>query len=126
MMAGAEAPEVLVGREGALGHIRLNRPRALNSLTLDMVRAMNAALDDANALPAAESERCRLCETVLPADATACPKCNLPVRRSRPEPVDVRPSDVALSIVMAMIAPPSCTRCAAARRRLRHAGGAPA
>jgi enoyl-CoA hydratase len=37
--------EVLVSREGALGHIRLNRPRALNSLTLDMVRAIAAALD---------------------------------------------------------------------------------
>jgi enoyl-CoA hydratase len=44
-ITGAEAAEVLVSRDGALGHIRLNRPRALNSLTLNMVRAMTAALD---------------------------------------------------------------------------------
>jgi enoyl-CoA hydratase len=37
--------EILVRRDGALGHIRLNRPRALNSLTLGMVRAMAEALD---------------------------------------------------------------------------------
>jgi len=37
--------EVLVSRRGALGHIRLNRPRALNSLTLDMVRTITRALD---------------------------------------------------------------------------------
>lgn len=37
--------ELLVTTEGALGVIRLNRPKALNALTLDMVRAMSAALD---------------------------------------------------------------------------------
>jgi enoyl-CoA hydratase len=37
---------VLVDPRGALGHIRLNRPKALNSLTLDMVRKIDAALDD--------------------------------------------------------------------------------
>jgi enoyl-CoA hydratase len=37
--------ELIVVTEGALGVIRLNRPRALNALTLDMVRVMNAALD---------------------------------------------------------------------------------
>jgi enoyl-CoA hydratase len=31
-------------QEGAAGHIRLNRPAALNALTLDMVRAIDAAL----------------------------------------------------------------------------------
>ncbi|WP_341486322.1 enoyl-CoA hydratase/isomerase family protein [Pararhizobium sp. A13] len=41
---GAE-PQTLVDRDGALGRIRLNRPRALNSLTLDMVRDIEAALD---------------------------------------------------------------------------------
>lgn len=41
---GAE-PQTLVDRDGALGRIRLNRPRALNSLTLEMVRDIEAALD---------------------------------------------------------------------------------
>ena len=36
---------LIVATEGALGVIRLNRPKALNALTLDMVRSMNAALD---------------------------------------------------------------------------------
>ncbi|MFK3781726.1 enoyl-CoA hydratase/isomerase family protein [Agrobacterium sp. NPDC089420] len=40
-----EEPEVLVSRSGSLGHISLNRPKALNSLTLNMVRTINAALD---------------------------------------------------------------------------------
>jgi enoyl-CoA hydratase len=35
---------VLVSRESALGRIRLNRPRALNSLTLEMVRTIARAL----------------------------------------------------------------------------------
>ncbi|MEK1875060.1 MAG: 3-hydroxyisobutyryl-CoA hydrolase, partial [Rhizobium altiplani] len=38
--------EVIVERRGSAGIIRLNRPRALNSLTLDMVRALAAAMDD--------------------------------------------------------------------------------
>lgn len=37
--------ELVVTTEGSLGVIRLNRPKALNALTLDMVRAMDAALD---------------------------------------------------------------------------------
>jgi enoyl-CoA hydratase/carnithine racemase len=37
--------ELIVTTEGALGVIRLNRPKALNALTLDMVRLMSAALD---------------------------------------------------------------------------------
>ncbi|MCC5697007.1 hypothetical protein LH612_28015 [Klebsiella pneumoniae] len=48
-------PEVLLSERGALGRITLNRPKALNSLTLGMVRAMTEgnraalldALDDA-------------------------------------------------------------------------------
>jgi len=40
----AEA-ETVVERQGALGRIRLNRPKALNSLTLQMVRDIEAALD---------------------------------------------------------------------------------
>ena len=37
--------ELLVGREGALGHLSLNRPGAINALTLKMVRGIAAALD---------------------------------------------------------------------------------
>ena len=37
--------ELIVATEGSLGVIRLNRPKALNALTLDMVRFMSAALD---------------------------------------------------------------------------------
>ena len=39
-----KADELLATTEGALGVIRLNRPKALNALTLDMVRSMNSAL----------------------------------------------------------------------------------
>lgn len=46
------APEVIVQRQGRIGRLTLNRPAALNALTLDMVRAISAALrgwrDDAD------------------------------------------------------------------------------
>ncbi|MBO9378815.1 enoyl-CoA hydratase/isomerase family protein [Sphingomonas histidinilytica] len=45
MTIDAQEP-VLVLRDGTLGRIRLNRPKALNSLTLEMVRTMAAALKD--------------------------------------------------------------------------------
>lgn len=35
----------MIERNGSLGHIRLNRPKALNSLTLEMVRLMHQALN---------------------------------------------------------------------------------
>jgi enoyl-CoA hydratase len=38
-----ETDAVLIADEGSLGHITLNRPRALNSLTLDMIRATATA-----------------------------------------------------------------------------------
>jgi enoyl-CoA hydratase len=38
-------PEVLIKRRGCAGWITLNRPRALNALTLSMVRAIHAVLD---------------------------------------------------------------------------------
>lgn len=38
--------EVIVQRSGRLGRIVLNRPQALNALTLDMVRAIDAALSE--------------------------------------------------------------------------------
>lgn len=37
--------DLLVSRNGRLGRIRLNRPRALNSLTLEMARCFSDALD---------------------------------------------------------------------------------
>jgi enoyl-CoA hydratase len=43
---------VLCDRRGAAGLITLNRPKALNALTLEMVRAMRVALDDWAADPA--------------------------------------------------------------------------
>jgi enoyl-CoA hydratase len=41
----SEAAPVLVERAGALGHITLNRPAAINALTLEMTRSIAAALD---------------------------------------------------------------------------------
>ena len=38
-------PEVICSRQGAAGHILLNRPQALNALNLAMVRVIHAALD---------------------------------------------------------------------------------
>lgn len=37
---------MLLARGGALGRVHLNRPRVLNALTLDMIRTMQAALDE--------------------------------------------------------------------------------
>lgn len=41
----ADSPTLLVSAEGHAGRITLNRPDALNALTLDMVRDLDAALD---------------------------------------------------------------------------------
>ena len=41
----ATEPEVIVRRAGRLGHLILNRPHALNSLTRQMVQAVSAALE---------------------------------------------------------------------------------
>lgn len=43
-MESAAAPEVLIRREGRAGRITLNRPKALNALTLGMVREIWPAL----------------------------------------------------------------------------------
>jgi enoyl-CoA hydratase len=45
-------PSVIVETAGALGSLRLNRVKALNSLTLDMVRVLAATLDDFATEPA--------------------------------------------------------------------------
>ncbi len=41
----APEPDLLVQKRGAVGVMTLNRPAALNALTLDMVRLMDEALD---------------------------------------------------------------------------------
>nr|WP_137677683.1 enoyl-CoA hydratase/isomerase family protein [Parerythrobacter lutipelagi] len=38
--------QILIHRHGAVGHISLNRPKALHALTLDMCHAMSAALTE--------------------------------------------------------------------------------
>jgi enoyl-CoA hydratase len=62
--AADENVPVLIDKTGRLGRIHLNRPKALNALTLDMVRLIMSALDDfegdaqiAAVLVTAEGER---------------------------------------------------------------------
>lgn len=43
--AAVAEPELLVTRRGSLGHVLLNRPKVLNSLSLVMVREMERVLD---------------------------------------------------------------------------------
>lgn len=50
-MPSTSDPQVLVEHAGALGRIRLNRPKALNSLTLTMISDIGAALDAFEADP---------------------------------------------------------------------------
>jgi len=50
--ARAGSADLIVRREGAAGVIVLNRPKALNALTLEMTRGMVAALDSFEADPA--------------------------------------------------------------------------
>ena len=47
---GAE-PDLIVRREGAAGIIRLNRPKAINAVTLEMFRDIDKALDRFEADP---------------------------------------------------------------------------
>jgi len=49
-VAGAE-PDLIVRREGSAGIIRLNRPKALNAMTLEMSLGIDAALDQFEANP---------------------------------------------------------------------------
>nr|WP_321986403.1 enoyl-CoA hydratase/isomerase family protein [uncultured Lichenicoccus sp.] len=44
-MSGAE-PQIILSETGHLGRITLNRPRALNALTLELVQAMRSALQE--------------------------------------------------------------------------------
>lgn len=43
--AGSE-PDLIARREGSAGIVRLNRPRAINAVTLDMFRGIHKALDE--------------------------------------------------------------------------------
>jgi enoyl-CoA hydratase len=43
--AGAPEPDLIARREGAAGIIRLNRPKAINAVTLEMFREVDKALD---------------------------------------------------------------------------------
>src|ERR1700709_1542319 len=45
-------PDLIVRREGAAGVIRLNRPKAINAVTLEMFRDVDKALDQFEADPA--------------------------------------------------------------------------
>jgi enoyl-CoA hydratase len=48
----ADSADLIAQREGTAGVIRLNRPKALNALTLEMTRGIVAALDSLDADPA--------------------------------------------------------------------------
>ncbi len=50
-VAGSE-PDLIVRREGAAGIIRLNRPKAINAVTLEMFRGIDQALDQFGTDPA--------------------------------------------------------------------------
>jgi enoyl-CoA hydratase len=50
-VVGSE-PELIARREGSVGVIRLNRPKAINAMTLEMSLAIDAALDRFEADPA--------------------------------------------------------------------------
>ena len=45
-------PDLIARREGSAGIVRLNRPRAINAVTLDMFRGIHEALDEFEADPA--------------------------------------------------------------------------
>jgi enoyl-CoA hydratase len=51
MMDAASEPDLIARREGSAGIIRLNRPRAINAVTLEMFRDIEKALDEFEADP---------------------------------------------------------------------------
>ena len=51
-MAAVTEPDLIVRREGSAGIIRLNRPKAINAMTLEMSLGIDAALDQFEADPA--------------------------------------------------------------------------
>jgi enoyl-CoA hydratase len=52
MNAPLSEPDLIARREGAVGVIRLNRPKAINAVTLEMFRDIDKALDEFEADPA--------------------------------------------------------------------------
>src|SRR6201997_3946240 len=52
MNAPVSEPDLIARREGAVGVIRLNRPKAINAVTLEMFRDIDKALDEFEADPA--------------------------------------------------------------------------
>ena len=46
MMDAVTEGDLIARREGAAGIIRLNRPKAINAVTLEMFRDIDKALDD--------------------------------------------------------------------------------
>ncbi|WP_204274241.1 enoyl-CoA hydratase/isomerase family protein, partial [Stenotrophomonas maltophilia] len=50
-MNAVEEGDLIVLREGAAGVIRLNRPKAINAMTLEMSEGIDAALDRFQADP---------------------------------------------------------------------------
>ena len=50
-MSSVEEGDLIVRREGAAGVIRLNRPKAINAMTLEMSEGIDAALDRFEADP---------------------------------------------------------------------------
>lgn len=51
-MSGVDEGDLIVRREGAAGIIKLNRPKAINAVTLEMFRGIDKALDRFEADPA--------------------------------------------------------------------------
>ena len=49
--AAGDEPDLIARREGAAGVIRLNRPKAINAVTLEMFRDVVKALDAFEANP---------------------------------------------------------------------------
>src|ERR1700731_895683 len=52
MNAPVSEPDLIARREGAVGVIRLNRPKAINAVTLEMFREIDKALDEFESDPA--------------------------------------------------------------------------
>src|ERR1043166_7496186 len=52
MMDAVTEPDVIARREGSAGIIRLNRPKAINAMTLEMSESIDRALDQFEADPA--------------------------------------------------------------------------
>jgi enoyl-CoA hydratase len=51
-LSAGDQPDLIARREGSAGVIRLNRPKAINAVTLEMFREIDKALDEFEADPA--------------------------------------------------------------------------